>query len=157
MRARLTSQERYRAIVAKLLAKDPMKLRSASLVIPDNYARVSILPFETMPGSRRDTLDLIRYRVKKAVPFKVEEAALDYQVVGGPGGQIHVLAVLIPRSVVEEFEAVFGSFGIQIGLVELSTFSLMNVYQPILAKEIRPGDAFLLVNVSGTYFSFAIV
>jgi len=111
MKARLTSPDRYRAIVAKLIAKDPLKFRSASIVIPDNYARVSLLPFESVPGSRRDTLDLIRYRTKKAVPFKVEDAALDYQILKAPDGQVSVLAVMTPRSVIEEFVRVNGVLG----------------------------------------------
>jgi type IV pilus assembly protein PilM len=156
MKARLTSPERYRAIVGRLIAKEPLKTKSASIVIPDNYARVSILPFETMPGNRRDTLDLIRYKTKKSVPFKVEEAALDYQMIRGAEGQVSVIAVLIPKSVIDEFEGVFGSHGVHIGLVDLSTFSLVNAYQPVLAREMDAAAEYLVANVSGTYFSFAI-
>lgn len=155
-KARLTSQERYRAIVSRLLAKEPVKVKSLSIVIPDNYARVSIIPFEEMPRNRQDTMDLIRYKTKKSVPFKVEEAALDYQILKGGSAGPNVLAVLTPKSVVEEFETVFSSFGLHVGLVDLSTFSLVNAYQPVLAREMGPGKEYLVANVSGTYFTVAI-
>jgi len=155
-KARLTSQERYRSIVAKAIAKDPSRLRGISLVIPDVYTRVSIIPFEELPRSRQDTLDLIRFKTKKAVPFKVEEASLDYQVLNTGSEGHNILAVLTPRSVIEEFEAVFASFGLYPGLVELSTFSVVNAYHDVIASEMGPGSEFLVANVTGAYFSFAI-
>jgi len=156
LKARLTSQDRYRAIVGRMIAKEPVKFRSASLVIPDIFARVAVMPFEEMPRRRQDALDLIRYKTKKSVPFKVEEAALDFQVLHrGPGG-VSVLAVLLPKSVIDDFEAVFGGFGVHAGLVELSTFSLVNSYKGVLGREMGPAAEYVVANVTATYFSFAI-
>jgi type IV pilus assembly protein PilM len=155
-RVRLTSPARFRAIVSRVIEKDPVRSNRASLVLPDSYARVALLPFEEMPRSRQDALDLVRWKTKKAVPFKVEEAAVDYQVLPAAGPGLTVLAVLTPRSVVEEFESAFASLGIHAGLVELSTFALINLYRPVLEKESAAGEEVLLANVCGTFFSFAI-
>src|SRR5262249_34915658 len=149
LKAKLTSQDRYRAILGRMIAKEPLKFRSASLVIPDIFARVSIMPFEEMPRRRQDALDLIRYKTKKSVPFKVEEASLDFQVLQkGPSG-LSVLAVLLPRPVIADFEAVFTSFGVHAGLVELSTFSLVNAYQGVLSREMGPGAEYIVANITG--------
>lgn len=156
LKARLTSPDRYREIVSRILAKEPVKPKGVSILIPDSYARVAILPFEEMPRSRQDTLELLRHKTKKAVPFKVEDAALDYQVLAGDGGRVNVLSVLTPRSIVEEFESVFAALGVQAGLVDLSTFSLINLYRPVFEKEMAGAGEFLVANVAGTYFTFVI-
>jgi type IV pilus assembly protein PilM len=156
LKTKLNSQERFRTIVGKMIAKEPVKFRSASLVIPDIFARVAIMPFEELPRRRQDALDLIRYKTKKSVPFKVEEAALDFQVLRTASGGLNVLAVLLPKTVIEDFESVFTVFGVHAGLVELSTFSLVNSYQAVLGREMGPATEYLVANVTGTYFSFAI-
>lgn len=155
-RAKLSRPDEFRAIAAKALSREPAKTRGVSILLPDNYARVAILPFEEMPRSRADTLDLIRYKTKKSVPFKVEESAVDYQVLPGPGPGLSVLAVLIPRAIVEEFEGIFTALGVQPGLVDLSTFGLINLYRPVLEKEGTPDSDSLIANVSGSYFTFVI-
>src|SRR5262245_42779113 len=43
------------------------------LVLPDSMARVSILRFNRMPENRREVLDLIRFRMQKVLPFRIEE------------------------------------------------------------------------------------
>src|SRR5687768_5869067 len=60
------------------------KPRRAALVIPDVAARVSLVRFDQIP-SRRDDLDqLIRWQVKKSLPFAVEEASITHS----PGARI---------------------------------------------------------------------
>ena len=156
MRWKAADPERFRALVRRLVEKDPQKFNRASVIIPDNYARVALLPFEEMPRNRRDALELIRWKTKKTVPFRVEEAAVDYQVIKGAAGWT-AFAVLTPRSVVEEVETLFEPFGVHAGLVDLSSLSLINLYRPVFEREGRDSTEFLLANVSGTYFSFAIL
>lgn len=155
LHARLAAPERFRAVLGKVIEKDPTKFSRVSLLIPDNYARVAIIPFEEVPRSRRDAIELIRWKIKKSVPFRVEDAAVDYQVLESDRAGLSVLAVLTPRSIVEEFESVFASIGIHAGLVELSTFSLINLCRSRLAEGSRDQEL-LLANVTGTFFSFVI-
>jgi type IV pilus assembly protein PilM len=155
LHARLTAPERFRSLLGKVIEKEPTKFNRVSLLLPDNYARVAIIPFEEIPRSRRDAVELIRWKTKKSVPFRVEDAAVDYQVLDSDRTGLSVLAVLIPRAIVEEFESVFASLGIHAGLVELNTFSLINLCRPLLAEGSKDQEL-LLANVTGTYFSFVI-
>jgi type IV pilus assembly protein PilM len=155
-RVKLTAPDRFRSLVEKLIEKDSVKIHRVSLLLPDNYARVAILPFDGLPKRRRDALELVRWKTKKAVPFKVEEAAVDYMVLPGAGHGVTVLAVLTPRSVMEEFEGVFTSLGIHPGLVDLSTLSLLNFYRPVLERESENGSECLLANISGGFMTFVI-
>ncbi len=155
-RVKLTAPDRFRSLVEKLVEKDPVKLHRVSLLLPDNYARVAILPFDGLPKRRQDALELVRWKTKKAVPFKVEEAAVDYMILPGAEQGVSVLAVLTPRSVMEEFEGVFTSLGIHAGLVDLSTLSLLNFYRPVLEREAVNGSECLLANISGGFMTFVV-
>jgi len=155
-KVRLTDPERFKGLVEGLIEKDPVKAHRVSLLLPDNYARVAILPFDGLPRRRHDALELVRWKTKKAVPFKVEEAAVDYMVLPTSGQSVTVLAVLTPRSVMSEFEGIFTSLGLHAGLVDLSTLSLLNFYRPVLESDPVYGSDCLLANISGGFLTFVI-
>ena len=155
-KARLSAPDRFQGLLARMIEKDPVNFNRASLLLPDSYARVAILPFEEMPRSRHDALDLVRWRTKKAVPFKVEDAAVDYAVLPGSGPGVNVLAVLTPRTIVQEIESAFEQAGVHAGLVDLSTFSLLNLYRSVFEAEVGGGSEFLVANVTGTFVTFVI-
>lgn len=155
-KVRLTQPDTFRGVLQSLLKNEPEKVVRASLLLPDNYARVAILQFDDFPRRRSDAIQLVRWKTKKAVPFKVEEAAVDYMHLPGAEAGVRILAVLTPKSVVDEFLAVFSSMGIQAGLVDLSTLSLLNLYRPLLSRELVNGEESLVANVSGGFVTYVI-
>ena len=156
-RVKIKSADRFAALVAGALQKEGVKTSSISMVLPDHLARVALLPFEELPRTRREVMDMVRWKMKKAVPFKVEDAVVDYQVMPGPDGKGYMLiAVLIPNGIVEEHEAIFQKQGIHPGLIDLSSFSLAHLYQPIIEKEVPVGGDFMLLNVATAFFTLMI-
>jgi type IV pilus assembly protein PilM len=122
-------------------------------VIPDVAARVSLVRFDQIP-SRRDDLDqLIRWQVKKSLPFPVEEASITHSrgVRVDAGGEFIVVAAR--REVVAEYESVCDEAGIHAGLVDVATLSVANLY---LASGPPAGD-WLIVHIRPEYTSIAIM
>ncbi len=74
------------------------------LLLPDGAARVSILSFETLPEDRKEAHALMRWRMKEALPFPLEEARISHQVVVQQAEGIEVLAVAAKSSVLAEYE-----------------------------------------------------
>ena len=156
-RVKIKSADRFRALVAGALQKGGLKTSAISLVLPDHLARVALLPFEELPRTRREVIELVRWKMKKAVPFKVDEALVDYQVMPGDSGRgFTVLAVLIPHNIVEEHEEVFLRQGIHPGLIDLSSFSLVHLYQSVIDKEVPVGGDFMMLNVGNNFFTVLI-
>lgn len=154
---KIKSVERFRALVAGALQKEGVKTQAISLVLPDHVARVALLQFEELPRTRAELVDMVRWKMKKAVPFKVEDALVDYQVSPGPLGKgFSLLAVLIPGSIVEEHETIFMQQGIHPGLIDLSSFSLAHMYRPVIEKEVPIGDDFMMLNVGTEFFTVMI-
>ncbi len=51
-----------------------------TLVIPDTSVRVFVLDFDSLPAKAAEAVPVLRFRLRKMVPFDVEHAALSYQI-----------------------------------------------------------------------------
>jgi len=129
--------------------------RKVALVVPDLATRVSLVRFDQVPASREDLDQLIRWQVKKSAPFPIEEASLTWT----PGSQSiegghEFVVALAKRDVIREYESACESAGLHAGLVDLSTFSVVNCY--LAGGRVPTGD-WLVVQVRTDYTSIAIM
>jgi type IV pilus assembly protein PilM len=138
-----------------------------SLLIPDHVARVALLSFATLPRTRRELAELVRFRMAKSLPFKPEEAAMDLTLLhgaptaavgagGAPTAGITVLAAFVHRAVLEQYEALLAAAGYWPGLVGLSTIELYNLARPRLAAIRLPDKDTLLLNATPHYLALLI-
>ena len=118
-----------RATVAGTLARALERLgrpRRIGLVIPDAVAKVSLVRFEKVPPRAQDLDQLIRWQVRKSAPFPIEEAQVTY-VPGLASADGHEFVVALSRrSVIEEYEALCADAGAHAGVVDISTFNVIN-------------------------------
>jgi Tfp pilus assembly PilM family ATPase len=140
--------------VGRVLDRLGGRPRRIGLVIPDPVARVSLVRFEKVPVRRPDLDQLVRWQVRKAAPFAIEEAQVSY-VPGlrGPEGQ-EFIVITARRDIVREYEDVCSEVGADPGIVDLATFNVVNVVlagSPVLLTD------WLLVHVSADYASIAIL
>jgi len=129
--------------------------RRVALVLPDDAARVSIVRFESVPARHADLEAMLRWQVRKSVPFRMEDA----QVTWAEGmrledGHREFVVVTARREVVAQYEQVCEEAGAHAGLVDLATFNLINLV--LAGSADRTGD-WLLVHVAPTSTSLAIV
>ncbi len=128
------------------------KPRRIALVIPDSVAKVSLVRFEQVPA-RRDLDQLIQWQMRKAAPYPIDEAIITHAAgMRGSDGQEFVVS-LARRSIVEEYEKVCAAAGAHAGVVDISTFSVLNA---LLGVDAPSGD-WLLVHVAADYASIAIM
>jgi type IV pilus assembly protein PilM len=106
--------------------------RTAALIIPDNALRLAVLEFENIPQKETERIALLRFRLRKTVPFEIEEAALAYHV--QPGNSI--VAAITPAGTVVHYEAPFRAAGMQPGFVTAASLAML---------ELLPIKGFLLV------------
>ncbi len=79
--------------------------KEMTLVVPDGAARVLLLDFDELPAKRQEALSVVRFRLRKMVPFDVETAAVSYQVMAEKDGQLNVLVTVMPAEVLAEYES----------------------------------------------------
>jgi type IV pilus assembly protein PilM len=99
--------------------------RRAALIVPDGVARVSLLPFEQLPARQSDLDQLVRWQVRKAMPFPIEEAHVSHFVANNEGGTT-LAAVVARREVIAQYESVTAAAGIHAGIVDLASLNVMN-------------------------------
>jgi type IV pilus assembly protein PilM len=85
-------------------------------VLPDAAVRVVLLDFETLPAKREEVEAVVRFRLKKSLPFDVDKAKVSYHVQPSTGG-VRVIAAVALANVVEDYEAAFRQAGYEPGVV----------------------------------------
>jgi len=129
--------------------------RRVALVIPDLAAKVSLVKFDTVPSRREDLDQLVRWQVKKAAPFPIEEALVTYTPAGRAGdGTGEFLVLSARRDVIAEYEGLCGELGLYAGLVDLATLSVVNLF--LGARDMPAGD-WLVVHLRPEYTSIVIL
>jgi hypothetical protein len=92
-------------------------------VLPDPVGRVGLIPASELGATRASDLDeVVKFRLRKSLPFDVRDARVAH--VRSPRAQDPLLAVAALGSVVEAYEEVCRSLGLEPGLVELSGLAL---------------------------------
>ena len=134
------------AALRRVLGRLGGRPRRTALVVPDIVAKVSLVRLEKVPARAQDLDQLMRWHVRKAAPFRIEDAQVTYTPgLGLPdGGREYVLA-LARRDVVREYEDACREAGLHAGIVDLATFSLVNA---VLADPDRPTGDWLLVHLT---------
>jgi len=128
-----------------------------SLLLPDNLAKISLLQIPEKPGSRRQLDELVRAKMRRAVPFRLEDARLSYQLLAGEGGGVSVLVVIVRLAVVERLERALEAIGARTGLVDICTPNLLNLCRPGMSAKAQDGKDTALLNCTRSYFSLVIV
>jgi type IV pilus assembly protein PilM len=137
------------AALESALADVGVKSGAVTLVVPDAAARVLLLDFDTLPGKRNEALSVVRFRLRKMVPFDVEGAAVSYQVMAERKGQLNVLVTVMPGDVLEEYETAVRDAGYEAGAVLPSTLAA--------AASVEGDGATLMVNRAGASVTTATV
>jgi type IV pilus assembly protein PilM len=106
---------------------DKTRGREVTLILPDSAARVLFLDFDALPGKTAEAMPLVRFRLKKLIPFETDagSAAVSYQVMSSAKGNVRVLAVAVPREVLAEYEGAVREAGFEPGAVLPSTLSAL--------------------------------
>ncbi len=115
------------------------RLRSISVVIPDLSARVFVLDFDSLPAKTSDVLPVLRFRLRKIVPFDVEQAAVSYQVLVQEKNAVKVLTVILPSAILAEYEGAVRAAGYEPGAVlpaGLAALAAMDASEPVLAAHL---------------------
>ena len=126
-----------------------------SLILPDTVAKVSLLKLDKVPSRSSDLREIVRWQVRKTSPFPVEQAVLSISPgASGADGSNEFVVAIAREDVIHQYEQACLMAGAHAGLVDLSTFGVIN---SILSSESAPAGDWLLVHVTGTYLTLAVM
>jgi type IV pilus assembly protein PilM len=124
------------------------KRKDVALILPDFCTRMAVLDFDEFPSDPKEQLSLVRFRLKRSVPFDVESAAVSYYAQPTTNKKCDVLSVVAPLEIVARYEAPFRNAGLNPGLVTNSLLS---------ALELAPDNELsVIAKISGHVLTVAV-
>ncbi len=140
----------------ELFEQSGTKPGKLSLILPDNLAKVSIVTLPERPPNRKALSEMLRFKLRRSVPFRLEEASISSWALPGSGPELHLLVAVMMRPVLEQYEAAFEAAGARPGLVDLCTPSLFNLVRNELTQAVGGGSDAALLNCTRNYFTLLI-
>ena len=129
--------------------------RRVALILPDSIAKVSLLRFDKIPPKLQELDQLIKWQMRKAAPFRVEDAQLSWtEGAAMPGGGHEYLVVVARRDIVESYERACDAAGLHAGIVDITSLELVNA---VLATQSESAGDSLLVHAAPDYTTLAVV
>jgi type IV pilus assembly protein PilM len=127
-----------RSAISGALAPLSGRWRDVIAVLPDAAVRVLLVEFEALPAKAEERDSVIRFRLKKSLPFDVEQAALSCDIKRA-NGSVQVVAAVCPRDVLNEYESAFRDAGYAPGIVlpsSLASLGLVDAELPTLLLKV---------------------
>lgn len=121
----------------------------AALILPDPVIRVFVQHFDEFPRSQQEAEPMLRWKLKKSVPFEVDETVISYMRQPPREAGVDVVTALARLKIIREYESLLESAGLHPGVVLSSSLAAVG-----LLEGARPT---LLARVSGSALTTAIV
>lgn len=127
LKENVVDEREFESAVRSLAAtQSARKRKDVALILPDFCSRVAVLDFDQFPSDAKEQASLVRFRLKRAVPFDVESAAMSY-FVQPAGKHTEVVVVVAPLEIVSRYEAPFRAAGMNPGLVTTSCLAALEL------------------------------
>ena len=83
--ANISNGDALKQAIADVLTTVGARTRDIVAILPDASVRIAILDFDTLPDKKADADGVVRFRLKKALPFDVDESVVSYDVFRSEG------------------------------------------------------------------------
>jgi type IV pilus assembly protein PilM len=132
-------------VLSRLRAKD----EDVALLLPDPVIRVFVQHFDEFPRSQQEAEPMLRWKLKKSVPFEADETVISYMRQPAREEGVDVVTALARLRIVREYESLAEGARLHPGVVLSSSLSAISLLQDEKAT--------LLARVSGSALTAAIV
>lgn len=138
-----------RTALRKVFNRVPFREQGLALLIPDPVVRVFILPFDSLSRRSDEALPLLRWRLKKSVPFDMDETVVSWMRQSGRDGNLEIVTAVARQRIVREYEEIVEALDANAAVVLSSTLCTL----PLLEER----GATLLARMCGKTLTTVIV
>jgi hypothetical protein len=152
----LHDPERLRSVLVGVQGLIPESETEASLILPDSWLRLALVDGEELPRSDGNREKVLRWKLQRIVPFRVEELRIRGVDVDGSahaGGESRVLLGFALETLLRQLEGVFEGRGIHLGFVCNESLALLSGVQDAL-RDVAFGG---VVNISASGYSLTFL
>jgi type IV pilus assembly protein PilM len=125
------------------------KRRTAAVILPDYAGRTTVLDFDSFPAKAEEQETLVKFRLRKAVPFDIDSASVSYYAQPRSGSKkVDVVASSMSLETLARYEAPFRAAGLHVGFVTTSMMAALHAV---------PGTGCqVVVKLNGTVLALAV-
>jgi len=134
----ILNPEALRTALSGALASVAGKSKDVIVVLPDVAIRMMLLDFDSLPTKREEIEPVLRFRLKKSLPFDVDHATLSYDITRA-NGTVRVAAAVAPHEIIDEYEKAFRDIGYEPGVVlpsSVAALGLVDGERPTLVLKV---------------------
>jgi hypothetical protein len=147
--ANIVNGAAVKAAVANVCERLRSRDEDVAMILPDTVIRVFVQHFEEFPRSAAEAEPMLRWKLKKSVPFEAEETLISYMRQAPRESGIDVVTALARLRIIREYESLAEGLGLRPGVVMSSSLAAIS-----LLEDDKPT---LLARVSGSALTTAIV
>lgn len=129
-------EKRVKEGLSKLRLSD----RKIACLIPELSLKAFVFSFESLPTSRLEREQIVRYRIKKQIPLLPPDARITFDLIKSDAS-VKIFATVARSSVIKEYEDFLDRFQLKVRSVGIPTLSLYHLLETSKAKDM------LLINV----------
>jgi len=138
-----------RSAVASAIDRLRGRDEDVAMILPDPVIRVFVQHFEEFPRSPQEAVPMLRWKLKKSVPFEADETLISYMRQSPREDGVDVVTALARLRIIREYESLAEGVGLRPGVVLSSSLAAVS-----LLDEEKPT---LLARVSGSALTTVIV
>jgi type IV pilus assembly protein PilM len=145
----ITNNAAVKAAVAIVCDRLRARDEDVAMILPDTVIRVFVQHFEEFPRSAAEAEPMLRWKLKKSVPFEADETVISYMRQAPREAGLDVVTALARLRIIREYESLVEGISLYPGVVlssSLAAISLLDDEKPTL-----------LARVSGSTLTTAIV
>jgi hypothetical protein len=145
----------FRELVGGMVKAIPGGIRETSLVLPDAWLRVTFTESGDLPKETAALDEVLRWKLRRLVPFRVDELRVDATEVSPIPGQEEPRRLLLGFAVEQllvQIEEAFAAAGVRIGRITNASLSLLAAVTPAMAGAF---SALVMVGDEGYTLIFA--
>jgi type IV pilus assembly protein PilM len=138
-----------RSVITSVCRQLKTREEEAALLLPDPVIRVFVQHFEEFPRKSEEALPMLRWKLKKSVPFEADETVLSYMLQSPRESGVDVVTGLARLRIIREYEGLAEGVGLLPGVILSSSLAALSL--------LSTQHATLLARISGAALTTAIV
>lgn len=99
----------------------------AALLLPDSVIRIFVQHFDNFPRSAAESIPLLRWRMKKSVPFEMTDTVFSYVRQPSKDGGVDIVATVARQRIIREYEELVEAAGLHAGVVSGSSLAALGL------------------------------
>ena len=125
------------------------KRRTTAVILPDYAGRTTVLDFDSFPAKAEERETLVKFRLRKAVPFDIDSAAVSYFAQARAASKkVDVVASSMSLETLARYEAPFRAAGLHVGFVTTSLLAALHA--------VPDAGCQVVVKLNGTVLALAV-